>query len=55
MTTGKDAVRLEPFHPLPVPVAWVPLLVRVEPADAFTRWLRTRLADERAAATGGAS
>jgi tetraacyldisaccharide 4'-kinase len=39
VTTEKDLVRLLPFRPYPLPVAWVPLSVRVEPADAFNAWL----------------
>jgi tetraacyldisaccharide 4'-kinase len=39
VTTEKDLVRLLPFRPLPISVAWVPLAVRIEPADAFEAWL----------------
>jgi hypothetical protein len=41
-------VRLLPLRPLPVPVAAVPLEVAIEPAAAFTDWLRARLEDARA-------
>ncbi len=44
LTTSKDAVRLEPLGPLPMPFAEVPLNVTVEPADAFAAWLLERLA-----------
>ncbi|HEY3384187.1 MAG TPA: tetraacyldisaccharide 4'-kinase [Vicinamibacterales bacterium] len=40
MTTEKDLMRLLPLCPLPVPVAWVPLEVSVEPAAEFSAWLR---------------
>ena len=46
-TTAKDAVRLLPFRPLPVPIAVVPLAVSVEPAGAFREWLVERLAAAR--------
>ncbi|MCX6552028.1 MAG: tetraacyldisaccharide 4'-kinase, partial [Acidobacteria bacterium] len=55
MTTEKDLMRLQPFRPLPLPVMWLPLRIRVEPADAFARWLCDRLADERAACSGDVS
>jgi tetraacyldisaccharide 4'-kinase len=51
VTTAKDAVRLEPFLPLPMPVAWIPLSVRVEPPEDFGPWLRARLSSERARET----
>jgi tetraacyldisaccharide 4'-kinase len=44
VTTEKDLVRFLPLRPLPIPVAWVPLRVRVEPAAEFKVWLRGRLA-----------
>jgi tetraacyldisaccharide 4'-kinase len=43
LTTEKDAVRLEPLDLEGLPLAAVPLLVGVEPADAFRRWLLARL------------
>ena len=43
LTTAKDAVKLERFLPLDVPVAVVPLDVVIEPADEFATWLRRRL------------
>ncbi len=48
LTTTKDAVRLLPLRPLPVPVAAVPLEVAVEPAAEFAAWLQGRLAEARA-------
>src|SRR5690606_34570195 len=48
LTTEKDAVRLLPRRPLPVPVAVVPLAVVVEPADVFRAWLLARLREVRA-------
>ena len=47
VTTEKDLVRLLPFRPMPLPVLWVPLEVRLEPASAFREWLGARLATER--------
>jgi len=43
LTTEKDAVRLAACDLGELPVASVPLLVGVEPADAFRRWLLQRL------------
>ncbi len=43
LTTEKDAVRLLPLRPLPVPVSAVPLDVAVEPADRFRGWMFERL------------
>lgn len=48
VTTEKDLVRLLPFRPFPLPVAFVPLHVEVEPAGTFDDWLRARLQDARA-------
>ncbi|HEX5474474.1 MAG TPA: tetraacyldisaccharide 4'-kinase [Vicinamibacterales bacterium] len=39
LTTEKDLVRLLPFRPFPLPVAWVPLTMTAEPADAFDTWI----------------
>jgi tetraacyldisaccharide 4'-kinase len=47
LTTEKDLVRLLPFRPIPLPVMWLPLAVRIEPASAFRDWLAGRLAAER--------
>ena len=43
VTTEKDVVRMLPLRPLPVPVAWLPLRVRVEPAEEFWEWLSRSL------------
>jgi tetraacyldisaccharide 4'-kinase len=48
LTTAKDAMRLLPLRPLPVPMAFVPLRVAVEPAARFRDWLLGRLAEARA-------
>ena len=47
VTTEKDVVRLLPFRPMALPVVWVPLEVRIEPAAGFRTWLASRLATER--------
>jgi tetraacyldisaccharide 4'-kinase len=43
LTTEKDAVRLLPLRPLPLPVGAVPLEIAIEPAEPFETWLRERL------------
>ena len=43
VTTEKDAVRLAPHSPLPFSVAVVPLVVEIQPANEFRRWLLDRL------------
>lgn len=48
LTTAKDAMRLLPLRPLPVPMAFVPLHVAVEPPARFREWLLGRLAEARA-------
>jgi tetraacyldisaccharide 4'-kinase len=50
VTTEKDLVRLLPFRPLPLPLLWLPLEVRIEPAGPFREWLAGRLGAERARA-----
>jgi len=47
LTTEKDAVRLEACNLGDLPIAAVPLLVGVEPAEAFRDWLMERLRHER--------
>jgi tetraacyldisaccharide 4'-kinase len=47
LTTEKDLMRLLPLRPLPMPLAWVPLRVTVEPAAEFRAWLGGRLAAAR--------
>ena len=44
VTTAKDAVKLERFLPLDVPVVVVPLDIVIEPADEFAAFLRHQLA-----------
>lgn len=48
LTTTKDAMRLLPWRPLPVPVAAVPLDVTIDPPDAFRAWLLARVREARA-------
>lgn len=48
LTTEKDAMRLLPLRPLPVPFASVPLSIQVEPQADFEAWLRARLQEIRA-------
>ena len=43
ITTEKDFVRLLPFRPFPVPVAYLPLTMEPEPAFEFGRWLEASL------------
>jgi tetraacyldisaccharide 4'-kinase len=43
LTTEKDVVRMLPLRPLPMPVAWLALSVRVEPEAAFSVWLERRI------------
>ncbi len=52
VTTEKDLVRLLPFRPFPVPVAWAPLVVGIEPAGPFDTWLSGALARAREDARG---
>ena len=47
MTTEKDLMRLLPFRPLPFPLYWLPMTVRIEPAAEFRGWLAARLQDAR--------
>ena len=39
LTTEKDYVRLLPFRPFPVPIAWVPLTMEPDPLPEFRSWL----------------
>lgn len=43
ITTEKDLVRLLPLRPLPIPVAWVPWTVSVEPGAGFREWLASQV------------
>jgi tetraacyldisaccharide 4'-kinase len=47
LTTEKDAMRLRLWRPFAVPVAAVPLTVRVEPAAGFENWLLGRVKELR--------
>ena len=49
LTTEKDGVRLVPHGLGDVPIAAVPLMVSIEPADRFRDWLLARLAARRLA------
>ncbi|HEY2905411.1 MAG TPA: tetraacyldisaccharide 4'-kinase [Vicinamibacterales bacterium] len=43
LTTEKDAVRFEPRELGELPIASVPLIVGIEPEDAFREWLLSRV------------
>ena len=43
ITTEKDLVRLLPFRPFPLPVAFAPLIVEMESPAEFDAWLRARI------------
>jgi len=49
VTTEKDLVRLLPLRPLPVPVAWTPMQVSIEPSAEFQAWLGERLGSDAVA------
>jgi tetraacyldisaccharide 4'-kinase len=48
LTTEKDAVRLAALNLKGTPIAALPLVVGVEPADRFQAWLLERLNTSRA-------
>jgi tetraacyldisaccharide 4'-kinase len=48
LTTEKDAERLLPWRPFPVPIAAVPLEVAIEPAEQFRSWLLGRIREAQA-------
>ena len=48
LTTEKDAVRLRPLRPLPVPFAAVPLTIALDPPGQFEDWIVMRLRELRA-------
>jgi tetraacyldisaccharide 4'-kinase len=50
VTTEKDLVRLLPFRPFAVPVAFVPMTLDLEPAGTFDAWLMKTLEIARASA-----
>jgi tetraacyldisaccharide 4'-kinase len=43
ITTEKDFVRLLPFRPFPMPVAYLPLTMEPDPAAEFRQWLDASL------------
>jgi tetraacyldisaccharide 4'-kinase len=47
LTTEKDLVRLLPFRPFAVPVAYVPVGLEIEPAETFDAWLAAAMEDPR--------
>ena len=47
LTTEKDLVRLLPFRPFEVPVAYVPMTLEIEAAAAFDEWLAARVRGAR--------
>ena len=47
LTTEKDYVRLLPFRPFPVPIAFVPLTMEPEPLPEFAAWLSASLREAR--------
>jgi tetraacyldisaccharide 4'-kinase len=47
LTTEKDYVRLLPFRPFALPIAWVPLTMEPDPLPEFRRWLVGALAAAR--------
>lgn len=48
VTTEKDLVRLLPFRPFPLPVAYVPLALELDSVATFDAWLCERLGAARA-------
>jgi tetraacyldisaccharide 4'-kinase len=47
VTTAKDAVRLLPLRPFPLPIAAAPLEASVDEGETFRSWLFARLAEAR--------
>jgi tetraacyldisaccharide 4'-kinase len=47
VTTEKDMVRLLPFRPFSLPLAYVPLTMEIEPEAEFRRWLEASLRSAR--------
>ena len=39
LTTEKDLVRLLPFRPFAMPVAYVPMILELDRPDTFEAWL----------------
>jgi tetraacyldisaccharide 4'-kinase len=53
VTTEKDVVRMLSLRPLPMPVVWLPLSVRVEPEAEFAAWLAVLLGIRRGGGEAG--
>jgi hypothetical protein len=51
LTTEKDAIRFESCDLGDTPLASVPLITAIEPADAFRTWLLARLHRARGTST----
>jgi tetraacyldisaccharide 4'-kinase len=47
LTTEKDLMRLLPFRPFAVPVAYVPMALEIDPAATFDEWLANRVSEAR--------
>lgn len=47
LTTEKDVVRLLQYRPIPVTVAWLPIMLTVTPEAVFRRWVIERLDEVR--------
>jgi tetraacyldisaccharide 4'-kinase len=50
VTTEKDVVRLLPFRPFPIPVAYVPLSIDIDNGEELDRWLAAAITGAREAA-----
>ena len=48
LTTEKDLVRLLPFRPFPMPVAWLPMTLDVDDPGTFDAWLASVVKGARA-------
>lgn len=47
LTTEKDLMRLLPFRPFAMPVAYVAMSLEIDPAAAFDEWLARRVREAR--------
>jgi tetraacyldisaccharide 4'-kinase len=47
LTTEKDYVRMLPFRPFALPVAWIPLTLEPDPLPEFRAWLERQLDEAR--------
>ena len=50
VTTEKDVVRLLPFRPLPIPVAFLPMSISIDRQQEFDDWLAGVVTASRKAA-----